>query len=84
MFFSNAKSTNIEIKINNEVIHESPGEKLLCVIFDKTLSFKAHVTYFYKKANQKLHALSRIFISFNIFKKGHPSAIKLISKWPST
>ena len=28
MFFSNTKSTNIEIKINNEVIHESPEEKL--------------------------------------------------------
>ena len=60
MFFSNSKSTNIEIKINNEVIHESPEEKLLGIIFDKTLSFKAHVTSLYKKANQKLHALSRI------------------------
>ena len=60
MFFSNTKSTNIEIKINNEVIHESPEEKLLGIIFDKTLSFKAHVTSLYKKANQKLHALSRI------------------------
>ena len=60
MFFSNTKSTNIEIKINNEMIHESPEEKLLGIIFDKTLSFKAHVTSLYKKANQKLHALSRI------------------------
>ena len=37
MFFSNTKSTNIEIKINNEVIHESPEEKLLGIIFDKTI-----------------------------------------------
>ena len=42
------------------MIHESPEEKLLGIIFDKTLSFKAHVTSLYKKANQKLHALSRI------------------------
>ena len=30
------------------------------VSIDKNLSFKAHVTSLYKKANQKLHALSRI------------------------
>ena len=34
MLFSNKKSTNIEIKINNEVINESPEEKLLGIIFD--------------------------------------------------
>ena len=60
IFFSNTKSTNIEIKINNEVIHESPEEKLLDIIFDKTLSFTAHATSLYKKENQKPHALSRI------------------------
>ena len=57
---SNTKSTNIEIKINNEVIHESPQEKLLGVVLDNTLSFKAYATSLYKKANQMLHALSRI------------------------
>ena len=60
MFFSNTKGTNIEIKIKNEVIHESPEEKFLGAIFDKTLSFNVHVLPLYKKANQKLHALSRI------------------------
>ena len=60
MFFSNVQSTSITIKINNELIHESPEEKLLSVILDKTLSFKVHVASLYKKANQKLHALSRI------------------------
>ena len=60
IFFSNVQSTSITIKINNELIHDSPEEKLLGVILDKTLSFKAHVTSLHKKANQKLHALSRI------------------------
>ena len=46
MFFSNVKSTNIEININNEVIQESSEERLLGVILDKTLSLKAHVTSF--------------------------------------
>ena len=64
MFFKNTKSTKIEIKINNEVIHESPEKKLLGIIFDKTLSGKAHVTSLYKKANQKLHALSRMIITW--------------------
>ena len=59
-FFSNIQSTGIVIQINNELIHESPEEKLLGGTLDKTLRFKAHVTSLYKKANQKLHALSRI------------------------
>ena len=58
--FSNTKSTNIEIEINNEVIHESPEEKLLGVVFDKTLSLKVHVTSLYKKASQQPHGLSRL------------------------
>ena len=60
MYFSNVQSTSIAIQINNEVIQESPEEKLLGVTLDKTLSFKAHVTSLYKKANQELHALPRI------------------------
>ena len=57
---SNVQSTSSTIKISNELIHESPEEKLLGVISDRTLSFKAHVTFLNKKADQKLHALSRI------------------------
>ena len=39
IFFSNVKSANIEIKINNEVIHDIPEEKLLgvtniCIVAD--------------------------------------------------
>ena len=46
MFFSNVHNTSITIKISNEIIYESPEEKLLGVILDKALSFKAHVTPF--------------------------------------
>ena len=60
IFFSNMKNTDITINIDNELIHESSEETLLCVILDKTSSFKAHVLSLYKKANQKLHARSRI------------------------
>ena len=59
LFFSTTKSTSIEIEIDNEVVHESPEKKLLRVILDKTLSFKAHVTPLCKKADQTLHVLSR-------------------------
>ena len=47
----------LRYKLKNELIHEIPEEKLLGVTLDKTLSFKAHVTSLYKKANQNLHAL---------------------------
>ena len=38
------KKTNSTRRINSELIHESPEEKLLRIILDKTLSFKACVT----------------------------------------
>ena len=60
MFFSSIKNINLSIKIDNEVIAESSEEKLLGIILDKTLSFKSQVTSLYKRAKQKLHALSRI------------------------
>ena len=54
LFFSTTKSTSNEIEIDNEVVHESPEEKLLRVILDRALSFKAHVTSLCKKADQTL------------------------------
>ena len=41
MLISNIKNTNLSIRIDNEVIAESSEEKLLAIIFDKTLSFKS-------------------------------------------
>ena len=68
LLFSNVKSSNITIKINNALIRESPEEKLLGVIVDKTLSVKVHVASLYKKANQRLHAQSRITHSMDFEK----------------
>ena len=50
--FSSVWGTNIAIKIISELIHESSQENLLGVILDKNLSFKAHVTSLYRKANK--------------------------------
>ena len=50
----------LSLTIGDEVITESKEEKLLGVIIDNKLPFKSHVTALCKKANQKLHALSRI------------------------
>ena len=60
MFFSSIKNTSLSIRIDNEVIAESSEEKLLGITLDKTLPFKSQVTSLYKRAKQKLHALSRI------------------------
>ena len=40
--------------------------------------------YWCKKVDFHVWKNSRVFISFNIFKEGHPSAMKLISNGPST
>ena len=44
----------------------SASEKLLGVIIDNKLDFTEHLNALCKKANLKLHALSRISISFTI------------------
>ena len=50
----------INLSIGNSSIEESNAETLLGIDFDKSLNFKSHVRTLCKKANQKLHALSRI------------------------
>ena len=52
MFFSNTKSTSIEIKINNAVIHESLEEKWFSITFDlrNFISVNVfHSIYLYRK-----------------------------------
>ena len=47
-------------KIEDFIIENSTGEKLLGVKFDSNLSFESHVTSLCKKTSQKLHGFSRI------------------------
>ena len=59
MIFGNTKN-DTTIKIGSAEIKESYSEKLLGITFDKKLSFKTHIKDLCKKANQKLHALTRV------------------------
>ena len=52
--------TNLSIKVDNYEIKNSNEEKLLGITFDNKLAFETHVSNLSKKANQKLHALSRV------------------------
>ena len=53
-------SNEHSVKIDQALIKESTGEKLLGVILDKKLSFETHVQQLCTKARQKLHELTRI------------------------
>ena len=59
-FLINNQKESFEIKIGNETVSNSKYEKLLGVKIDHELSFNEHVLSLYKKASQKLIALSRI------------------------
>ena len=48
------------ITVENHVIKSSGVEKLLGVTIDSNLNFKEHILSLCKKANRKLHALSRV------------------------
>ena len=54
------KSNDLTIQIETIPIVESREQKLLGITLDKKLAFKTHIGSLCKKANQKLHALSRI------------------------
>ena len=55
------------ITVENHVIKSSGLEELLGVTIDSNLNFKEHILSLYKKANRKLHALSRVskYMTFN-------------------
>ena len=55
-------------------IEESGNEKLLGITLVKKSSFKKHVQTLFKKASQKLHALTRISIYME------PEKLKLVIK----
>ena len=52
--------TNVTINLESEIIMNTAEEKLLGVLIDNKLKFDKHVNNLCTKANQKLHALSRI------------------------
>ena len=51
---------NISIKLGDETINASTSVKLLGITIDNKTNFTEHITIICKKANQKLHALSRV------------------------
>ena len=51
---------SLSMKIDGYVISNSISQKLLGIVFDSKLNFKAHVSNLCTIASQKLHALSRI------------------------
>ena len=54
------QSTDLNMKVSNQIIFNSSCKKILGIHFDNKLKFDAHVTTLCKKASQKLHALARI------------------------
>ena len=54
------QSNDLTLQIETTPVVESTEQKLQGITVDKKLTFKTHVEFSCKKANQKLHALSRI------------------------
>ena len=55
-----SKSKDIAIDVENNSIKKSKCYKLLSVKIDYKLTFNSHISEIYKKAGQKMNALSRI------------------------
>ena len=53
------------ITIGNETISSSECEKLLGIKIDSNLNFKEDIESLFKKASQKINALSRLASSMN-------------------
>ena len=54
------KSTETTFKIGNSEIKESDYGKLLGITFDKKLNCKKHIEDLCRKANQRIHVLTRL------------------------
>ena len=57
------------ININGSVIKSSNSEKLLGITIDSDFTFEEHINKLWRKASQKLHALSRISQYLSEYKK---------------
>ena len=62
-------NTLTSVNINGFQIKNSTEEKLLRIKFNSKLSFENHVSSLCKKANQKLHALTKIVNYINLSKR---------------
>ena len=67
LFVTIEKSVSINTDGSN--VENKKEQKLLGTKFDSSLSFKGHITSVCKKANQKLHALTRIVNYMDLPKK---------------
>ena len=56
----NDTKESFQMKISNETVSNSKYKMLLGVKVDHELTFNEHISSLYKKASQKLNALSRI------------------------
>ena len=54
------QSNDLTLQIDTNPVVESREQKLLGITVDKKTTIKTHVESLCKKANQKLHAISRI------------------------
>ena len=73
------------VNINDFQITYSTEETLLGIKFDSKLSFENHVSSVFKKANQKLHALTRIVNYLSLSKRRALMMTFIISQsnyWP--
>ena len=64
-----SKSEDIVVNVENNPIKNSKCEKILGVKIDYKLTFNSHIDKIYKKAGQKMNALSRIVPYMNIEKR---------------
>ena len=51
---------SVSLEVSGHIVEASDYVKLLGIKIERKLDFEEHVSYIYKKASQKLHALARI------------------------
>ena len=54
-----SETTTLELSIDNTILEESVGEKLLGIVIDPNLSWDRHINYLIKKLNSKIFFLKR-------------------------
>ena len=67
--FITSESKDLVINVENDQITNSKCKKLLGIKKDHNLTFNSHIDEIYKKAGQKMNALSRVIPYMNITKR---------------